>query len=416
MTVVDVDDMPDDAVSVLYKQLRTRKLNFDEEISLCKAIFALLAYEHFQKLLIFEDEVELLTTLLLDTYNLDFADIRRDRVTKVLELSEKQEQQMEEIRTDAAKLLWDISERPEFVDQYPPDSKLVQTFSGWLSRPQPHIQICACNILRNVASSEQRAVEFLRVLQRDSRIESLRALLRMPSSEQVCLEGLRLLKNLALPESNKYILLSEQPTLDVLLSLCSNATTKTIRSAAVGVIRLLLTGCYTNLYRLLFNIDLDLTRPSTHLTTLIALYYKDVDVTVRMEIAQVIVQIWRVAYQIAGDYDAPPPLLTDTAILQAEQQLPGESARGLAAPICAIAAPICAMITDSGNPSLVTQGWLGLSLLARSPMGAKAIYEYFRDGEKLVVFRPIIESQEVDSKDRANTIILKNTLVTHFVR
>ena len=374
-------------------------MDTDAKISLCHAIFALLEHERFQQLLIFHYEVHLLTNIILDTSSLEGGENAIDVLTNLPTLEPEEEDKISVVCALGVNRLWDLSELPEFAARYPPESKLVQEFVTWLSQPRPHLQFCACYLLRNVASSEHTATRFLEFTRNNHRLGSLFRLLKTPTNPQVNEEGLRLLKNLAMPESNKVVLGHEEAALGVVMDLCLNEERPPVQYAAVSALRQLLKGCFPNVIRFLWTSQ-DPAEPSGYVQDLLLLYHNDQPLATRMEIGRLIIEIWRMAYK--EDAGAGTEV-ANAAIDQVND------------PKCSIIAPIYALITDSGNQSLVTEGWFGLTLGARSPKGANLIYDFLSMDSTQSTFRDIITSQRPRSQDQNNAMILCDRLVTHYV-
>jgi len=395
---VNVEDLPENAVEVIYTKMRSQKLTLDEETTMSNAIFALLEHERYRKLAIERDFVPLLMTLMADTYYMDFEETPVDQTTGLEIPSLELRELMGQIRSNLSKRLWDISDLPEFTGKYPPNGKLVDTFCTWLSKPKAEMQICACSVLRNVAHSEQTSMLFLADAVMESRMKSLLGLLRGQTNFQVALEGLRLLKNLAFPETNKFALTHGQATLELVMSLCSRIKNLSIRCAAVATVRTLLTGSFTNVKKFLWKGNS--WAPTYYFPRLLTLNWEHEDLSFRMEVAQLIGQIWRVAHKENGLVETK---ITDEAIRQAQGAYRN------------VAEPICALITDSKNPSLVTQGWLGLYLMAISKRGADEIYDFIHKSPTDQLFGDTIAALEAGSKDQDNAISLRITLMPHYV-
>ena len=368
-------------------------------MTLYKAILALLEHERYQKILIAHGEMPLLMTLFIDTHHLNSTDLFVYKQVEALGLDPRQTERIRDVRSAASQRLWDLTTLPEFATRYPPGSDVVQQTCVWLSLPAPEFQICACNMLRNVASSEQTSTQFLHFEKKDQLMKPLLDLLRKPIDPQISQEGLRLLRNLAVPHANKDILTTNFKVLDVVMPLCSNSQSLAVCCTAIGVLRQLLTGSSVSVLRFLYT-DEHCSTPSTNLTNLLNAFDEHQDLTLRMEVARLIVGIWRLAHQID---ESSGIAITDQATRQT-----------LDANLNLIT-PICAMIKDSENESLVTEGWFGLTLVASSPAGADMVCETICRSPTFDRCRDIIMELTAGSPNRNNATVLCDKLIKHNV-
>ena len=394
---------------VLYKTLRlnTRIVPFDETISLCEAFFAVLQHEKSQKLLIDRDDMDLFTSLFLNMYN-----IMDTALGKVFDDSDYEPEQVEQIgkkRRTAAELIDTMVRRPDFLAQYPPDSDLVQDFASWLSMPQPEIQMCACQVLGELSSNEERATKLFSALENSGRINDLLDLLRSPPSDDIASIGLRLLKNLALPQQNKLRLATKHETLGVIMNLCCNAKGMEVRILAVQVLKAMMFRCYQTAIQFLWKDGPVMKVPSTNVARLLSLYHEHREqdgLALRMEIARFFGGIFRVAHLTSQESGNPPTRYTDNAIQQAQQADLADTN---------LAVPLCALITDSNNQSLVTEGWASLVLAAGTDAGAEMLLLFFGREPILQTFQDIISNLERDSHDWNNALALRSKLLTYCV-
>ena len=380
--------------------MRFKKVDFDDEMTMCTAMLSLLEFERHQKFLIAHGAVKVLMKLYMETYTLDCKTFYTNKETNAVLLTPAQSEKLLLVRTTISQRLWDLSVLPEFAGRYHPHSDAVREICRWLSSSRPDIQTCACSLLRNVASSEETSKELLHVLMKDEKKNPLLDLLRKPADDVVCQEALRLLRNLALPHANKRLLTMSFHVLDVLVPLYLNLRSAPVRYVAIGTLRQILLGSYISVVEFLFPRG-NMSAPSTHLTGLLTTYHENEELTVRMEIARLIVDIWRVASKEANKQASIG--ITNHAIRQA-----------LAANFN-IAVPIFAMISDSQNPSLVTEGWLGLTLVASSPKGADIVCTHLENDPTFQTFKDIIMMQKAGSPDQNNAIILSDRLIWHYV-
>ena len=392
---------------VIYKTLRTRVLPFDEAALLCGAILAVLQHEEFQKLLIEDDNVELMTTLFLDMYNLDFVDTASGKVFALTDFEAEQLKRMESQQSTAAELIDALARRPEFIVRYPPDSDLAQHLACWLSKPQPAVQMCACRVLGELSADEDRATELFQALQSSRKISNLLDLLSSPSNDDVASIGLGLMKNLALPPQNKSRLAEKYGILDVIMNLCCKTNNMEVRTLAVQVLKAMMFRCYQSAIQFLWTDGPGMRQPSTHVARILSLYHEHDDLALRMEIARFFGGIFRVAHLTSQESGNLPFLYANNAIKQAEQADLDDTN---------LAVPLCALITDSSNQSLITEGWASLVLAAETNMGAEMLYLFFKRESTMRTFQEIIGNVKRDSHDYNNVFALRSKLLTYCVR
>lgn len=139
-----------------------------------------------------------------------------------------------------------------------------------------------------------------------------------------------------------------------------------------------------------------------YIISLLQVFSDSTNLAVRMEIAKTLVEMWRIAHRI-GDSNREDEFACQIIT------------RTYGAP-CKIATPLIAMIVESKNPSLVTEGWLGLALMAGTGHGCDAVHNALNTEENTELFDEILSSQDSNGKDRQNAQILANTLFQTFVR
>jgi hypothetical protein len=236
--------------------------------------------------------------------------------------------------------------------------------------------------------------------------EPLLGLLRMATVAPVLGEALRLLKNLSLPAANREIICSVPEAIDIIASLWSRHSLPTLQHAAASSIRLLLKGCIPNIYLFLHDYSTNRHPDDTNrgeLSRLFRLFEATKDLATRVELARILIEIWRTIHiQIPGS-EANNDTATDI-IVQAEKL--GKN----------VAAPVVWIIVESENPTLVTEGWFGLTLMASSRKGGEAVWKAIHAGEALALLKRTIADHNSDSKDRTNALVLTNKLLQHKVR
>ena len=155
------------------------------------------------------------------------------------------------------------------------------------------------------------------------------------------------------------------------------------------MIRHLLKGSYSNIQRLL-EVPGPPPRETLHIRDLLDSYSKLEYMPARMEIAQVIVDIFRTAYSTTGTGKTQERIIEMTLRHAKNAQ-------------CSIATPVTALITAPQNQALVTQGWFALSLMARTLEGCDAVYGVLCGGADVGKWQRIVADQEKTSHDRENT-------------
>lgn len=304
------------------------------------------------------------------------------------------EAQLLALRSALSATLWEMTVLKEFNVNYSPVSDFVRRLTSWLLADEPQMQLCACSILRNVASSDQNAMDMVMILKVHW---LLRSSLDSSSNLQVLEESIRLMKNLAVPAANK----KEIENFESITSLWSKFESPTLHYAAANLVRQLLRGCFDNVQSFL--------RPNTsaenksYASRLLHLYDNTQDIAIKTEIARTIVEMWRTAN--SGDSEGLRfrVSLVETAVHEVNLR-PDEMVK-----------PVLAMIVESENPSLVTEGWFGLVLMAGSEEWVEAIYNALCGDVTKNVFKAAICSQDAHSKNQDNARILADRLLKHIV-
>ena len=398
---IEVDDLPDNAIKVIHEMLQKKPLDFDEVITLHETILRLMEYERFRKLLIERDEVSLLSLLLYNSYNLNCEDVPINNETGLPCFDRQQQETVDSVQLALSARLYDLSERAEFPAKHPPRSEFMRTLYSWLVLKKKTLQICACSVLRNCVSSEKGATSFLRAPDFNIRLCQLTILLRGSDDPQVVHECLRLLGNLATPKTNKELLMHDQKLLNAMFQHCSSTAPQPLRYAIIHTLRLLIIDSPGNISHLL-GAPNDTNEPTlSYFSRLLTCYFADDDLSVRMEIGRFVVAIWRAAAKGESSYVSS---LTDEALRQSH------------AMDLNLVKAICALITDSGNRALVTEGWFGLCQMSNTPEGLDLVSDYLCDPEIFPTFQSIVRAQEEESTDSANVMVLRAKLAWHYAR
>lgn len=386
------------AITVTYQVIITPGVDIETQISLANAILALLEYEQIQKALIENDKVSTLLDLFVFSYTQDAANAEyQSSSTSESKLyhpaqDPEDEAQLTALRSALSARLWDITALTEFTVKYSPISEFVQRLIAWLSIDEPQMQVCACSILRNVASSDQNATNLVMTLKIH---RLLTVLLDRSSNLQVLEELIRLMKNLAVPAANK----KELQNFESVTLLWSKFQSPTLHYAAVSHVRQLLRGCFENVLRFLGQNTS--AKNDSYASRLLQLYSNTNDPAIKTEVTRTIVELWRTTNSGDGEEVCSQGFLMEKAVREVNLQ-PDEMIQ-----------PVVAIIVESENPSLVTEGWFGLALMASSQQLGEAIYNALCGGANKGIFKAAVSNQEAHSKDRDNARILADRLLKH---
>ena len=369
-------------------------------ISLANAIIVILGHEKMQKTLIEDDQFLIILDLFVFSYTRDTAKTEyslRSKPEQELHrppLDPEDEAQLTALRSALSARLWDLTALAEFTVKDLLESKFVQRLISWLSIKETQMQVCACSILRNIASSNDNATDLVMVFNVHKLLISF---LDESNDLQVLEESIRLMKNLAVPIANK----EELERFESITLLWSKFESPTLHYTAASLVRQLLRGFFGNVHRFLTpNIS---AGSDSCVTRSIRLYSSTSDPAVKTEIARTFVEIWRTAN---SGYNEEVRSRVD-GVERAVRQLnvrPDEMIK-----------PVVTMIVKSENPSLVTEGWFGLALMAGSEEWVEAIFDALCQDATKDAFRAAILSRDAHSKDRDNCRILSDRLMKHSV-
>lgn len=382
----------------------------EDSISLCTTITKLLTNERLQKLTIARSEVGLVTTLFVFSYTHDITTLRNPDFTTALQFDQhiqepEDEEALCELRSILSARLWDISALPEFAFPDTLTTDLLCMLRRWLSRPQTQMQLCACSVFRNLTLSDAAIANLIRETSID---DALVDIFTNSSDAQVLVEALRLYGNLIMHPDYR-ILLGGNGAMVAITALWSKFPVSMVQAAAANVIRQLLAGENFNVKQFLA-VKPDPSRNSasgdTYVARLMNLYSSTQDLVVRMEVGRIVVAMWRMGVYRAKQTGAGP-IEIDDALFQSKAA--GSN----------IACPVMAMITDSKNPSLVTEGWLGLALIAGTKEGSVAVVDVLCISDNLDILRQTVAREDEDggpTKDGNNANVLLRSLKKNHVR
>ena len=389
------------AIAVIYQTITIPGVDIETQVSLANAVIALLGHEQIEKSLIADNDLLIILDLFVFSYTQDaISPNYHSTSTSIPKLDHRtqgpeDQAQLTALRSALSAKLWDLSALTEFTVKYLPASELVERLISWLSTDEPQMQLCACSILRNVASSDQNATDMVMTLKVH---RLLIPLLGDSSNLQVLEEVTRLMKNLAVPAANK----KELEAFESVTSLWSKFESPTLHYAAAGLVRQLLRGCFGNVDRFL--------RPSnsakntSYASRFLQLYSNTNDSAIKTEVARTVVEIWRTANSGNSEETRAQAFCVEKALRE-----------GDLSPDVMIK-PVVAMLVKSENASLVTEGWFGLALMAGSEQLREAIYNALcGDDATKDVFKATISSEDAHSKDRDNAQILTDRLLKGIV-
>ena len=384
------------AIAVIYGAITTYGVDIETQVSLANAIVAVVKHEKIQKTLIEDDKLFIILDLFVFSYAQDAASAKYHPwlTAEPKSLDPEDEAQLKTLRSALSARLWDVSTLAEFTAKYSPTSKFVQRLISWLSIDEAQMLVCACSILRNLASSDRNATDMVKNLKIHLLLISL---LDKSSSLQVLEESIRLMKNLAVPAANK----KELGNFESVTLLWSKFESPTLHYAAASLVRQLLRGCFDNIYQFLGPSVSE--KSDSHTSRLLQLYSNTNDAAMKTEVARTIVEMWRTANSGNSEEMRYQLLGVEKAVREANLR-PDEMVK-----------PVVAMIIESENPSLVTEGWFGLALMANSEDWAEAVYNAICGDTTKDTFKAAVSSQDTHSKDRDNARILADRLLKHGV-
>lgn len=387
-------------ITAIYQTITIPGVDIETQVSLANAIVVLLKHEQIQKNLIEDDSFLTILDLYVFSYTQDTVIAERySGSTFEWKLHQPDQDPEDEVlltdlRSALSARLWDMTALMEFTTKYSPRSEFVQRLISWLSIEEPQMQVCACSILRNVASSDQNSIEMVMSLKI---VWLSKSLLDHCENLQVLEELTRLMKNLAVPAANKKVL----ENFESITSLWSKFESPTLHYAAASLVRQLLRGCFANGQQ--FLTANTAAEHNSYVSRLIQLYSNTGDSAVKTEVARTLVEIWRAAN--SGDSEDVLSQVSGVERAVRESNLHPDQ----------MVKPVVAMIVDSENPSLVTEGWFGLALMGRSEEWGQAIYNALCVDAAKDAFQAAMSNKDAHSKDRDNAQILADRLLKHNV-
>ena len=303
----------------------------------------------------------------------------------------------------------------------------LPTIIGWMQGPEPQIQICANLFIGNLFYSQP---ELRRELARHPRLTShLFQCLYFCRDRETLTSALDLLNNLA-SDTEGRLSLGKSMILDALFhcQLQDNIDFQ-IRQKAFYHMRQLLKGCLPNVYRLLRTTgsgrQIKQEREST-LTSLLVLFRKSQELTIKVEIGRTIAEAWRTLHSssLAPEVraHAKDPIEDLKVEHEARQSVEDEISPSLIALTVResfinhpqITEPILVLI-QSSNAALMTEGWLVMAFMSMWREGAQAVYDAVSADGTMEIFRTVLQSPDLQSKDKANARYLVAELQNQLV-
>ena len=293
--------------------------------------------------------------------------------------------------------LWDVIGHPKFAAEYPMSSDVMQMLVSWISASELDRQVCACHALRGYSSFESPAIEAFQ----DVRcLQSLMNIITSMSDVRLCTDALRVMRNILSPDANRHHL-SKRPLWTTLVNLIPHYESGPQQYFGLCLLRILIKGPPAGDLLLLIRKSRFDTQPPTGLPRLLEHYRNTQQLEIRIEIGRIIVGLWRaVRYKATTLLEQRQSIQLANAILET-----GED----------IVKPVWALVKESGNPSLITEGWLGLVFIASTPEGSGDVWRLFRQEEAFALLEATLKEDEEYVGGRSNAYVLVDTLVTSSV-
>lgn len=286
----------------------------------------------------------------------------------------------------------------------------------WLPSETPPVQICALVFLGNLAYQSEKLR--LKLVSSYGAGEHLAALMRTTSDNQVLTSCFDLLQNLAQEPKNREIL-GEAFMMEALARHWSKEVSPTLRQRAFYHTRQLLKGSTVNIYRFLTHETNSQHPHQTLVRRLLFNFDETQDPATRAETGRVFAEIWRSIHN-DPDLQESLPHATDktkrNAIAQqASQHETPQSTQMVRAVQQAfslypsLAKPSLALI-ESTNPSLMTEGWFTMALMAQWKEGALVVCNTLCANDTFEMLKKVVRYRESGSKDYDNALHVVNYL------
>lgn len=296
---------------------------------------------------------------------------------------------------------------------------------SWLSLEQPPVQICALVFLGNLAYKSEKLR--LDLVGNKGAGEYLATVIKTSSNDQVLTSAFDLLQNLAQERGNREAL-GKASMLEALSRCWSKDKSAPSRQRAFYHTRQLLKGSMANVYRFLVFKPTPQSSHRTLIHSLLCKFKETQDPATRAEAGRTLAEIWRSIHNDPDFQKSLPCAIEQTA---KEEYVRGIDKIGLTwaaslreLPLCwhisqavkeifsdfpDIANPSLALI-ESENPSLMTEGWFTMALMAKWKEGAPVVYNTLCAKGTLEMVKSVLQSPKNGSKDYDNALHVVNEL------
>ncbi|KAK2760313.1 hypothetical protein FQN54_002381 [Arachnomyces sp. PD_36] len=402
-TEKNIDDTPDEALSLLVNQAADENSSFANYSCLLNCLLTYLQNERFQAVSINNRLVEGILSVLHLSYDTDESELSSDE-TKLLA----------QLRLSINQSLSDISALPQFSAAYPLGSPLINILVSWLENKEDQLQICSCVMLGNLARSDDVCESMVR----DMGIHKpLVSILCGDAKGSVLHAALGILKNLSIAGDNRRHL-GDTGAIPAASRLWAFDTVPQVQFSAASLTRQMIVSSLPNISRLLEPLSTDPDSPAyyrTYLSLLLSLFFKTDSTPIKTEIGRTVAAVCRKLNQSKnerGDSALEAHALLDRLFRLHED----------------IAHPIGVMITQTEWPVVQSEGWFALALIASTDQGARAVVDcimdtsifHLLDGAIKFDFSSLegggpeqVRERERRQKDRDNIIILINGMLKH---
>lgn len=348
--MIDIDDSPDEALSLMINQATDESTSFANYTCLLNCLLTYLQNERFQAVSINNRLVEGILSVLHLSYDTDESEISSDE-SKLLA----------QLRLSINQSLSDISALPQFAEAYPLGSSLTNILLSWLENKEDQLQICSCVMLGNLARSDDVCESMVR----DMGIHKpLVAILRGDAKGSVLHAALGILKNLSIAGDNRSYL-GDIGTIPAISRLWAFDTVPQVQFSAASLTRQMVISSLLNISRLLEPLSTDPDSPAyyrTYLSLLLSLFLKTDSTPIKTEIGRTVAAIFRNLNQAkneGGESSDGPNALLDRVFRLHED----------------IARPIGVMVTQTEWPVVQSEGWFVLALIASTEQGSLAVVD-----------------------------------------
>ena len=361
------ENSPDDAATVFFSAALAPPLELEQWLILMNAGVVHLSMLRCQQYLIRSQQLHMALSNLVRNFSRPATPTQSS-----VSITSEERNLVKDLRGILINLVSDLSALPDFQDYYPLDSPLIGSLRIWLTLEPPHLQLCACIMLGNLARSD----DVCWTMVHDFEVHRpLVEILRSSDDSQVLHGATGFLKNLALITPNKAAL-GEAGVVEVLVRLWAMETSPQIQYAGASLARQVVSSSIENIERLLTPLSLDPDSPAhsrTYLSLLLLLCEKSDQQPTKTEVARTVTAICR-------GLNSPQTSMTADEL--------GRLTDRLYALHPDVAWSITTMTGQKQWPVVRSEGWFALALMARSLEGSGLVNEVMTNPE---VLRPLIE-------------------------